>query len=247
MPSAISHFDNDGATQLSSQVWPDAFAGVTQTPRKFAIENTGDRILIAAFNVSITEVGTNDGDTMLQIALDTSGTLSKPYNVAAALTAAGAGGSWGSTGLRYFRITAYNATGATVGSTEISIDVDVVSKKVVLTWTEIVGATGYKIYRTTSSGVYTPTALRTTIVGSSTTTFTDDGAALSAGALPSDNTTGGVGPTYGTAPTFDIVSLSLGPLAIHQQKFYWVQRVIAAGVSEAGNPRLAALRFSESA
>lgn len=244
MPAAIKHFDKDGSTQISGKVWTDAFAGQAQTAQKFTIENSGDRAFGSTLAATIEQVGSNDGNGQLRIGADTV-TLSKPYTVAAALTAAGAGGVWGATGLKYYRITATNATGETIGSTEISINVDVTTKKVVLTWAQIAAGTGYKIYRTLVSGTYSTPALVTTIVGASTVTFTDDGSGPGAGALPSQNTTGGAAPDYGVAPALATTPLAIGALAIGQQWFYWVNRVVSTGVSEIGNPRQANVRFSE--
>lgn len=244
MPAAIKHFDKDGSTQISGKVWADAFAGQAQTAQKFTIENVGDRVFGASLAATIEQVGSNDGNGELRIGADTA-TLSKPYTVAAALTGAGAGGVWGSTGLKYYRITATNATGETIGSTEISINVDVTTKKVVLTWAQISGGTGYKIYRSIVSGTYTPTAFVATVSGAATTTYTDDGSGPSAGTLPSQNTTGGAAPDYGTVPALATTPLAIGALAIGQQWFYWVNRVVSTGVSEIGNPRQANVRFAE--
>ncbi|SRR6266446_5025482 len=244
MPAAIKHLDNDGATQITGEIWPDAFAGQAQTARKFTIENIGDRAFASTLAAALEQIGSNDGSSELRIGADTA-TLSKPYTVAAALTASGAGGVWGSTGLKYYRITATNATGETIGSTEISINVDVTTKKVVLTWAQIIGANGYKVYRATVSETYTPTALVATVVGAATTTYTDDGSGPAAGTLPSQNTTGGAAPTYGIVPALATIPVPIGALAIGQQWFYWVNRVVATSVSETGNPRQANVRFSE--
>src|SRR5437879_4537511 len=114
MAANVQHLDSDGATAIVSFTFPDAVAGQNQMPKKFAFQNVGDRALN---NVQIarTAFGQNDGVNQVVVATDTA-TLSKTYGVTAALTAAGAGGLWGSAGTRGFRITALNAIGETIGS-----------------------------------------------------------------------------------------------------------------------------------
>jgi hypothetical protein len=192
MPS-VRFTDSDGFTTIPVKNWPDAFAGVNQTPRKFAVENNGsDRALGATpgpangLQLQIDQIGTNDGNGMLRIGADTA-TLSPPYALAAVLGPAT--GVWGSTGTRGWKVTAVNAVGETIGSFEATFNVTSLGNAVTLTWTQITGATNYKIYRTDTPGTYGATSLRATVgaVG----TFDDTGAALSSGTPPSANTTGG--------------------------------------------------------
>ena len=45
MAASARNLDSDGATTITLENWADAFAGVTQTPKKFGVENTGTRKL----------------------------------------------------------------------------------------------------------------------------------------------------------------------------------------------------------
>lgn len=249
MAATVRFLEADGATIPASTVdLGHAVAGETQTAQKFGLENTADRVLggtpFTGSELSRLAYGTNDGVDQLRIGLDTA-TLSAPYGVEATLGAAGDGGVWSGTGTVFHRITATNATGETIGSTEVSTVVDVTTKRITLTWMQVAGATGYRVWRSGTSGTYTPTALRTTIGSGATVTFIDNGAALSAGTIPTANTSGGVGPTYGTPPTLDLPPLSLGEIEIGQQVFFWVNRVIPGATAEVGNDRIAFVKFSE--
>ena len=195
MPGTVKYLDRDGATQPPSTFdLGHAVAGHNQTPRKQAIENIGDRVLGASpFNGSELQrraQGTNDGFDQFRIGLDTT-TLSAPYGVGAALGPPADGGVWGATGNVFYRVTAQNADGETIGSVEVVINVDVITKRVTLTWTQVTGASGYRVWRSATSGIYGPTALRTTIVGGGVVSFIDNGTAPGAGSIPIVNTTGG--------------------------------------------------------
>lgn len=188
MASAIKHLSEDGATQITQKVWPDAFAGINQMSRKFAFENIGDRQLNGV-SVSLAPVGVSDGSLEMRLALDTQApTLSTPYAVTLVLSAPGAGGVWASTGVRGYKITALNALGETIASVEATINVDVTTKTVTVSWTTIPGATSYKVYRTDTPGTYVSPALR---ANPAAPPFIDTGAAVGAGAPPTVNTTAG--------------------------------------------------------
>lgn len=249
MAATVKFLEADGVTVPPSTVdLGHAVAGITQTARKFGMENTADRVLGASpfigSELARAAYGTNDGVDQLRIGLDTA-TLSAPYGVTHILGAAGDGGVWSGTGNIFHRITAQNATGETIGSVEVMTTVDVTTKRITLGWTQVTGATGYRVWRSTTSGVYGATALRTTIVGGATITFIDNGAALSAGTIPTANTSGGAGPAYGTPPTLDLPPLSLGSVPIGKQIFFWVNRVIPGATAEVGNDRIAFVTFTE--
>jgi hypothetical protein len=353
MAATVKFLEADGATIPPSTVdLGHAVAGNTQTPRKFGLESTASRVLGASpFNGSELQrfaYGTNDGVDQLRIGLDTA-TLSAPYGVSATLGPTADGGIWGATGNVFHRITAQNATGETIGSVEVVTNVNDTTKRITLAWTQVAGATGYRVWRSTTSGTYGPTALRTTIVGGAVVTFVDNGAALSSGTIPTANTSGGWlvtptlgvtadggvwsgtgvkywrvvavdatavelaasleasinvndttkrvtltwpavtgaagylvyrsvtsglylaalratlgavtsyidngaatgtgdhtdGPSYGSPPTLDLPPLSLGQIAIGQQVFFWVNRVIPGATAEAGNDRIAFVKFVE--
>ncbi len=342
MSASVKYLDSDGNTQLTVKNWPNATAGQNQTPRKFTVENSGDRVL-GNVSIPIEAITGNDGSSMLRTALDSNGTLTRPYGVAGVLSAPGAGGVWAAAQVYGWKITALNAIGETIGSAEVTVNVNDLTKTVTLTWTTVPGATSYKIYRTATAGTYTSPVFRSSTAA---TTFVDDGSAVSSGAPPTANTTGGwvlgavlsgagqggvwVGtgtrywkvtahdsagveiaqtteisvnvddvtkrvtlswaafaaaanfkvwrstsqgnypspalvatlasgstayadtgtatttgaltttPSYGLPPAvFGTAALSIGTLAIGQQSFFWVNRVIGVATPEAGNPRVA--------
>src|SRR5207245_99853 len=92
MAASARNLDSDGATTISAENWPDAFAGVTQTPKKFGVENTGTHKLgfplTTGLEEAIVNVGTNDGAGELRIGLDTA-TLSQPWAMTAVVGPAG--------------------------------------------------------------------------------------------------------------------------------------------------------------
>lgn len=244
MAASLKHLDASGAVQISSKNFADILAGASNTPEKFFAENNGDRTL-AGLIASIGAIGANDGNTQVRFSVDPD-TVGTPFDFQAALSGPGAGGVFAAAVLHSYRITATNATGETVGSIEISVDVDDVTKKVTLTWTQPSGATGYRIYRTTTAGSYITPALLTIVANGGTTFFTDDGSAVTAGALPTTNTTAGAGPGFGTPPVLAASPLAVGDLEIGEQFIYWIGLVVSAGTSELGNPRQAQIEFDES-
>lgn len=244
MAASVKHLDASGGVQISSKNFADILAGASNTPEKFFVENNGDRTLLSLI-AAIAAVGVNDGSTFVRFATDTD-TVGTPFSVQSSLSGSGAGGVFASTGIHAYRITALNPTGETTGSIEVSENIDDVTKKVTLTWTQPAGATGYRIYRTTTPGSYITPALLATIGSGGTTAFTDDGSPVGAGALPSTNTTGGAGPAFGTPPTLGVSPLSIGDFEIGQQFIYWIGLVVPGGTGELGNPRQAQIEFNES-
>ncbi|AZS10389.1 major tail protein [Arthrobacter phage Supakev] len=89
-------------------------------------------------------------------------------------------------GTYFWRITAINANGETLGSNEITTTTTAATSTQTMTWAAVAGATGYKVYRGTFSGGQDK--LVTTL--GAVTTYTDTGAAGTAGAVPTTNTTG---------------------------------------------------------
>lgn len=86
-----------------------------------------------------------------------------------------------------YKIVAYNDLGVTLPSTATTI-LTGASAGVVVTWTAVTGAIGYKVYGRTSAG---PEKLMAT-VDEGTLTWTDSGTVTPAGALPTANTTADV-------------------------------------------------------
>jgi autotransporter-associated beta strand protein len=88
----------------------------------------------------------------------------------------------------YYVITATGPVGQSMPSNEESITIPSTAAnlypEVVLSWNPVAGATGYDIYRSTTSGSYT-NQLLATITGGSVKTYTDTGAAVGFGTPPS--------------------------------------------------------------
>lgn len=196
--AVVQYLDADGATVIASKTLPDAEAGVNQPANKFGVENIGSRALQNVQEVLQSAGG--DGLSMSRVAQDTA-TVSRPYGAGTAgaptgaLSATGAGGVWGTTGQRGWKVTALSAIGETPGSKEVVVTVDDVTKKVTIAWTQTPNATGYKVYRTSTPGTYGATTLVATIGSGATISYVDDGTAATTGTPPAVNTTAGWTPT----------------------------------------------------
>ncbi len=83
----------------------------------------------------------------------------------------------------YYRVSATTPAGETLACTEVGLGVGA-SGGVILNWTQVPGATGYKVYGRTTGGEL----LMSTITNGTTTTFTDNGSVTPSGALPTVNT-----------------------------------------------------------
>jgi len=89
----------------------------------------------------------------------------------------------------YYKITSTNGSLESPGSVPFSIKIPAgTNQSVLLTWPQDPVATGYKLYRTTTTLGGSPdfgaSSLLTTISGGATTTFTDTGSATTAGTPP---------------------------------------------------------------
>ena len=73
------------------------------------------------------------------------------------------GGTWGATGAHFFVITALNANGETVKSTQVSATVVTATDSVTLRWGRVPNATQYKVFETSITDDYTGSALLATI------------------------------------------------------------------------------------
>lgn len=102
-------------------------------------------------------------------------------------------GEWNrSTGEYWWKVTALNANGETIGSNEVDFPMTDLGNSAALSWTAVPGATSYKLYRSTSSGgESTSPAL---VANPSTNSYTDTGTATTSGAVPGMNTA--AVPTY---------------------------------------------------
>lgn len=107
--------------------------------------------------------------------LTTNGTTSIISNLAVpAFSTAANGTSF------YYVITATNVAGETIASASIGRT----TNTPVLAWPQVVGATGYKIYRNSSNAFVAGSLLLTTITNGTTLTYTDSGSATTAGLPP---------------------------------------------------------------
>ena len=108
----------------------------------------------------------------------------------------------------FYRITATTVGGETVPSVEVSLAITV-THGVAITWPQVAGATGYKVYgRTTGAEL-----LMTTITNGTTLTWTDNGSVVPAGAMPTVNTATtdsvAIGALTEAAPATDTASSGL--------------------------------------
>lgn len=86
----------------------------------------------------------------------------------------------------YYEVTATNSIGETVASTSRGMADDTHT----LTWDQVPGATGYKLYRSISESFTSGALLLTTINSGTTTTYTDAGNVTTAGLPPTVSTAG---------------------------------------------------------
>lgn len=119
---------------------------------------------------------------------DTVTAIAAPATPAAAAVASG--GSF-LAGTYFWKVTALSRAGETLGSAEVTATI-AAAGQATITWAAVTGATGYRIYRTTTAGTYGVSAKAGEVTGQATTTFTDTGAATTVGTLPSTNTSGGI-------------------------------------------------------
>jgi len=96
-------------------------------------------------------------------------------------TAVASGGTFAA-GTYFWQVSATNAAGETIPSTERSATI-VLNGSCTLVWNRVPGATGYKVYRATVAGQENVSPALVATIGSGTTlTYTDTGTAVGAGA-----------------------------------------------------------------
>lgn len=116
--------------------------------------------------------------------------VAAPTLPSATAVAAPAGGAFAA-GTFFWKITAVNAAGETVGSAEVTAT-PALNGGVDLAWTASTGATGYRVYRSLATGTYNDPAFVAAVSGQATATYRDLGLAINAGGLPTANTTTGL-------------------------------------------------------
>jgi hypothetical protein len=115
-------------------------------------------------------------------------TLSTPTGLA--VTPVASGGTFAA-GTYFWKVVATNPVGKTVGSSEVSAAI-ALNGSASVTWTAVAGATGYEVYRSTTTGT------ETFIATAATNSYTDTGTTTTGAAIPSSNTTGAPGRTAAT-------------------------------------------------
>lgn len=226
---------SNGVSELFAYDFGTVIAG-SPVPVKFGFWNDKPRTVSPI--VRFVDQG-SDLEDFMQVAPDIV-TLSVPYNLTVEQIDSP---SYLDIGVTYYYVVeAYNCNGRTGKSFEVSIVLES-GKTPKLSWSQVLGADGYYIYRSTVSGEYTNTLI--TVVTRGVTTFIDTGTPAGNGTPATENTTAGPGPTYGTPPTTFYSALSLGAVAPGQQKFFWVRCYAPLTVSEEGNPRACLMRLSE--
>jgi hypothetical protein len=266
MATNIRYRSADGASFISGnvedegQIVSNPSAIVYGDPVKVCVENFSDRSLgnvgdFIALVLKRTQVGSNDGWTMVLTADDPNGTISKPWGdgvddfdvptgaPVAALT--GPYGSWGALGTYGAVVTAVNGTGETIASVEVTFNVGAATDQWTVTWAAVPGATSYNYYRTDADDAGTYGAYSLVASGITGTSYDDVGDAPVAGTPPADNTTGGAGPDYGTPPAdvdFDTADLTIATapegLAVGQQWFFYFIVKVPINKRATGNKRL---------
>ena len=155
------------------------------------------------------------------------------------------GGSLDADTTYYYKIIAINATGSTGGNTEVTATTTSVYKSTRLTWDAVTGATGYKIFRSEVSGSYADSLIEE-IVSGSTTSYVDNTATPDSTNedLPTENTTAGAGPAYGSAPALGTGTLT-ATLQPGELKAFWLRVDPSVIADDDNNPELAVIEFTE--
>lgn len=182
--TALSALGETLASAEVSQVIAAALA--TPVNAAFTTATTGGTLAAGTYSYRISAT-----NALGQTLASTATTQVIPAALAApvlnAPTTATTGGTLAA-GTYYYKITATNAVGETIGSNEVSQVTTGTTSTVGLTWAAITGATGYKIYRATTTGGQSTSPALVASVGA-VTSYTDTGTAVSAGAVPATNTT----------------------------------------------------------
>jgi hypothetical protein len=111
------------------------------------------------------------------------------------LGSAAAGGTF-TAGAYYWKLTATNVAGETLGSNELSATLTA-NQSQPINWTAITGANGYRLYRGTVAGA--ENVLVTTITSGATVTYTDTGTAGTNASLPALDRTAGAATVHAGA------------------------------------------------
>jgi len=140
----------------------------------------------------------------------TIGPLSPPSNLSVATSSSSGSCATGTT--YYYRVTAVNPNGETLGSTEVSITTGDSDTAIDVSFDSVEGATGYKVYRHTSSISNGASVTLVDNTTKTTTSFTDDCSGDGTGTIPLKNTTGGQTQTKDIVLSGGSLSQTIGDL-----------------------------------
>lgn len=141
-------------------------------------------VIVTKNGATVPASGNLDIDlTLGRVYLEDNAPLAAP--VASAATPSATGGTLAA-GSYFYKVTAINALGETVGSNEVTATTTGSTSSVAVTWAAVTGATGYKVYKGSAAG-----AESSYFAVGAVTSFTDTGTAGTAGTVPASNTTGG--------------------------------------------------------
>lgn len=163
--------------------------GGSYSKPKLGLTITNETITAAAaiFLEALFDVAVIDGGVRAPIVYSDDAFVSTPKDLVA--TRRQGSGHFSAPATYSYVVTAKNANGETLQSTEVAVQVLALTDSVALAWSKASGATGYNIYRSTIAGTYNSPALLATVPG---VQFIDSGNATAVGAPPSTNTTGKV-------------------------------------------------------
>jgi len=182
MGSTWTLTDTGGHTIPAGTVVAYSFAGqsgvlfATQSAVTVPAPGTGLLAALAALTAGATAA---TGGTF-------AGGVSLPAPTGVTATGSATGGTLAAASY-FYRVSAVNARGETLASTEVTSGaLTGTTSSVALSWAAVPGATGYRVYRGTTSGTYTSPAFLSAPTG---TTYTDTGGtALTAGTVAASNT-----------------------------------------------------------
>jgi len=171
-------FLNGGPTAVAVVPANVAYAPLSVTAQTI---NPGEKGQFSGQVGTFTQTGANESPASYTATINWGDALPAPVLNAASLTA---GGSLTAATTYFYELTATNALGETTASNEVSATPTTGNLTVSLSWATVNGAAGYHLYRGTSAGG--ENVLVATL--GPATSYSDTGAATTAGSPPSANT-----------------------------------------------------------
>lgn len=220
-----------GANLSVLLTWVGSLAGATGYKIYRGTATNAENVLVATVNSASATTFTDTGETATVASPPGSNTAYVTTPVQSA-TSLAAGGTLSEASTYYYVVTATTALGETVKSNEQSATPAGGNDKAVLTWVAVTGATGYKIYRSTTAATYGATSLLTTIGSGATVTYTDTGTALTTGTPPGSSTAAIPVPTSSATST-----ATTGGAVAAATWYYQVTAITAAGETSGATER----------